>query len=165
MVLFWRIQGVGNFAARSGASLTVVGVPVLMADNEHANLRADVAVDERIRKPGERKRTPVLASRCTHLGKLFQEREQPLKLSQEAPGKSVTGLAPVEPEGLSEVFARLPGETSRSTQFSAKPSHDLRARDSGAGTGFDLGVASCGQGVPSLVASAISVEARHNAIK
>lgn len=79
-----------------------------MADNEHANVGADVPIEDQIRKTRERKGTPFSACRSTNLRELFEQRDDALKLSQEAASDPTTGLALIEPESLGQVSLSSP---------------------------------------------------------
>jgi len=50
----------------------MLGIPILMTDNENPNVSVHMPIDDRIGKPGERERAPVFPCWFTDLGKLFK---------------------------------------------------------------------------------------------
>jgi len=69
-----------GLADNSRALITVDGVAVLMAHDQHPDPGVDVTIDHRVRKTSERQCATILARQFTDIRKLLEEIHDALEL-------------------------------------------------------------------------------------
>ncbi|MCO5102052.1 MAG: hypothetical protein M9885_14365 [Burkholderiaceae bacterium] len=77
-----------------------------MTNHENPDLGVHASVNDRVRKPGERKGSPVFSCRPADIGELLEQLNDPFELIQESPCQPASGFTPIESGGFREVSFR-----------------------------------------------------------